>query len=102
MNSRRQFVLQLVPLATAAVILPRTACAEDLPELTETDPMAKAVGFNLDTNKVEQDKYPTHTKQQTCGDCAHYMKAGAPRARCDIFNKTVPKGGWCAAYAKRP
>jgi hypothetical protein len=101
MNSRRQFVLQLVPLAGAAVILPSRALAEDLPELTETDPMAKAVGFRLDTNKVDQSTFSTHTKEQTCGNCLHFMKVGADRAKCDIFNKTVPKGGWCAAYLKR-
>jgi High potential iron-sulfur protein len=101
MNSRRKFVLQLAPLAGAAALLPRIALAEDIPALTETDATAMAFGFKLDTTKVDQSKNPTHTKEQTCGDCLHYQKAGAPTARCDIFNKTVPKGGWCMAYAKR-
>ena len=101
MNGRRQFVLQLAPLAGAAVILPRIARAKDLPVLTETDPVAIALGFKLDTNKVEQTRYPMHTREQTCGNCLHFMKPGVDRARCDIFNKTVPKSGWCSAYVKR-
>ena len=101
MNSRRQFVLQLAPLVGAAAILPRIARAEDIPALTETDALAVALGFKLDTNKVEQTKYPMHTREQTCGNCLHFMKPGVDRARCDIFNKTVPKSGWCSAYVKR-
>jgi High potential iron-sulfur protein len=42
-----------------------------------------------------------HTKEQMCANCLHYMKPGADRARCYIFNKTVPKNGWCSAYVKR-
>jgi hypothetical protein len=52
MNKRRQFVLQLAPLAGAAVILPRLAGAADLPALTETDPVAVGWGFKLDTDQV--------------------------------------------------
>lgn len=102
MSSRRQFVLHLAPLAGAALILPRIARAEELLALTETDPMAVALGFKLDTNKVQQTKYPMHTREQTCGNCLHFMKPGADPARCEIFNKTVPKNGWCSAYVKRP
>lgn len=102
MSSRRQFILQIAPLAGAAAVLPRIALAEDLPALTETDPMAKALAFKLKANEVDPKTYTTYTKEQTCGNCQHFMKAGAASARCDIFNKTVPKGGWCSAYVKRP
>ena len=98
---RRDFVLKLIPLAGAAVMLPRVAQAVELPELTETDAMAKALGFKLNTSAVDQAKYRNHTKEQTCGNCLHYAKPDAERARCDIFIKTVPKQGWCSAYVKR-
>ncbi len=100
-DGRREFILKLIPLAGAALMLPRLAHAAEPAELTESDAMAKALGFRLNTNEVDQAKYLTHTKEQTCGNCLHYAKSGAKRARCDIFSKTVPKQGWCSAYVKR-
>jgi len=101
MTTRRQFVLKLVPLAGAAAMLPRLAAAQELPALTEADPMAKALGFSLDTSKVDQAKYAKHTKEQSCASCLHFTKPGADSAKCDLFNKMVPKGGWCSGYSKR-
>ncbi len=102
MNSRRQFVLKLAPLAGAAALLPRLAAADEVPALTETDPMAIALGFKLETKKADHAKYPKHTDEQSCASCLHFTKAGADSARCDLFNKVVPKGGWCSGYSKRP
>jgi hypothetical protein len=101
-NKRRQFVLKVAPLAAAALVLPRIAPAQGLPALTETDPMAVALGFRLDTTKVDQAKFPKHTNGQMCASCLHFTKPGAEAARCDLFNKIVPKGGWCSGYSKRP
>jgi hypothetical protein len=101
MNSRRQFVLKLMPLASAAAILPRWAHAQGLPALTETDPMGLALGFKLNTADVNQAKYPKHTKDQFCANCLHYATPTAATARCDLFNKMVPKEGWCGGYSKR-
>ena len=102
LKKRRQFVFRVAPLAGAALVLPRIAPAQSVPALTETDPMAVALGFRLDTAKVDQAKFPKHTNDQTCANCLHFTKAGADDARCDIFNKMVPKGGWCSGYSKRP
>jgi hypothetical protein len=101
MNSRRQFVLKLVPLAGAAALLPAVASADALPALTEADPMAMALGFTQDTAKANEAKYPKHTKEQSCASCLHFTQKGADSARCDLFNKMVPKGGWCSGYSKR-
>jgi hypothetical protein len=102
MNGRRHFVLQLAPLAGAATLLPQLARAQNLPALSETDPMAIALGFRPDTTKVNQSKYPSHANDQTCGNCLHFLPPGGASARCDLFSKTVPKDGWCSAYARRP
>ena len=101
MNLRRRVVFQLLPMAGVSLIAARAARAAELPALTESDPMAAALGFKLDTKNVVRSKYPTYTIGQACGNCLHYMKPGTDRAECDIFKKTVPKGGWCAAYVKR-
>lgn len=101
MTKRREFVLKFVPLAGAAAILPRVALAE-VPALTEQDKMAVAMGFRLKTEKADQTKYPKHTTEQFCGRCLHFTSPGADSARCDLFNKIVPKGGWCSGFSKRP
>ncbi len=102
MGNRREFVAKLIPLASAAVLLPRMAAAQAVPALTEADPMAKAMGFVMDTAKADQVKFPKHSKEQVCASCLHFTKPGADSAKCDIFSKAVPKGGWCSGYSKRP
>jgi len=101
MIKRRDFVLKFVPMAGAVAALPRVALA-DVPALTEDDKMAVAMGFKLKTEKADQAKYPKHTADQMCAKCLHFTTPGAESARCDLFNKTVPKGGWCSGFSKRP
>ena len=101
MTKRRDFVLKFVPLAGAIAVLPRVALA-DVPVLTEDDKMAVAMGFRLKTENADEKKYPKHTKDQDCAKCLHYTSPGAESARCDLFNKIVPKGGWCSGFSKRP
>lgn len=101
MTKRRDFVFKIVPLAGAAAVLPRVALAE-VPRLTEEDKMAVAMGFRLRTENADQAKYPKHTNEQFCGRCLHFTEPGKDLARCDLFNKLVPKGGWCSGFSKRP
>jgi hypothetical protein len=101
MTKRREFVLKFVPLAGAVAVLPRVALAE-VPHLTEDDKMAVAMGFRLHTEKADQAKYPKHTTEQFCARCLHFTEPGKDEARCDLFNKIVPKGGWCSGFSKRP
>ena len=101
MTNRRQFVLRLLPLAGTFALQPGVVRAAEPPELSESDPLAKALGFVADANKVDQAKYPMHTKEQDCANCLHFKTPGAAHALCDIFSKSVPKGGWCSAWAKR-
>jgi len=101
MTKRRDFVLKFVPMAGAVAVLPRVALA-DVPALTEDDKMAVAMGFKLKTESADQKKYPKHSTDQFCAHCLHYTQPGADMARCDLFNKLVPKGGWCSGFSKRP
>jgi hypothetical protein len=101
MTNRRDFVLKFIPMAGAAAVLPGVALA-DVPVLTEADPMAKAMGFRTDTNRADQAKYPKHTPDQMCAKCLHFTVPGADSAKCDLFSKIVPKGGWCSGFSKRP
>jgi hypothetical protein len=101
MTKRRDFVLKFVPLAGAVAMLPQVAFA-DVPVLTEEDKMAVAMGFRLLTKNADQKKYPKHTTEQMCAKCLHFTEPGKDSARCDLFNKMVPKGGWCSGFSKRP
>ena len=108
MNSRRHFLLKLAATATAPVALGGRLLAQDTPppvKLEETDPVAIALGYKMDTTKVDQTKYPMHKPEQKCADCA-LLVPGTPVADfmpCTAFqNKLVAAGGWCMAYAKKP
>ncbi len=101
MMKRRDFVFRIVPVAATVTLVPCAALA-DVPALVETDKMAVAMGFHLQTKDADQKKYPKHTDEQFCGRCLHFTEPGKDQARCDLFNKTVPKGGWCSGFSKRP
>jgi hypothetical protein len=102
MSKRREFVFKLVPLAGALAVLPRTTLGAEPPPLAEEDKMAVSLGFRLSSAKVDQAKYPKHTNDQVCAKCLHYKAPEAESAKCDLFNKVVPKGGWCSGFSKRP
>jgi len=80
------------------------SAAAALTPLSPSDPTAMALGFAEDSGKVNAKTYPTHTAAQKCGNCAQYTgAAGAARGGCNIFaGHSVPVGGWCSAYAKKP
>jgi hypothetical protein len=107
MNSRRTFLLSLVATAGTPALLANRALAQAPPppvKLEETDPVAMALGFKLDTTKVDAKKYPQHTVEQKCSGCAVYQqKPGDTLGPCAaVGNKLVPAVGWCVAYAKKP
>lgn len=67
--------------------------------------MAIALGYNKDTTKVDQTKYPQHKPDQKCSGCALVTPGSAEGEYipCTAFqNKLVTSNGWCAAFAKKP
>jgi hypothetical protein len=80
------------------------ARAATLPPLDPSDPTAKALGFVLDSTKVDASANPTHTAAQRCGTCAQFQgKAGDATGGCNIFaGHSVPQGGWCKVWAQKP
>jgi hypothetical protein len=108
MNSRRHFLYKLAATATAPVALGGRLLAQETPppeKLEETDPVAIALGYKMDTTKVDQTKYPQHKPEQICADCA-LVTPGSPDGEfipCTAFqNKLVARKGWCMAYVKKP
>jgi hypothetical protein len=113
MNSRRLFLRKLAISATAPAMLGGRLLAQDTPptttpapvKLDEADPVAVALGYKMDTTKVEQTKYPQHKPEQHCAVCA-LVAPGAPAGDflpCTAFQgKLVAANGWCMAFAKKP
>ena len=107
MHSRRTFLLKLVASAGPAVMLTGRALAQSPPppaKLDETDPVAMALGFKLDSTKVDVQKYPRHANDQRCSGCTLYQgKAGEALGPClTVGGKLVPAGGWCSVFVKKP
>lgn len=118
MNSRRHFLYKLAISATAPAALGGRLLAQDTPapvpapapatppvKLEETDPVAVALGYKMDTTKVDAQKYPQHKAEQHCAVCA-LVTPGAPAGDfipCTAFqNKLVAANGWCMAFVKKP
>lgn len=107
MNSRRNFLLKLAVTAPAA--LGGRLLAQEAPpppvKLEETDPVAIALGYKMDTTKVDPVKYPQHKPEQMCSGCA-LVTPGSKEGEfipCTAFqNKLVSSHGWCMAYVKKP
>lgn len=100
MSKRREFVRRIVPMAGVVFVLPRLGKAET-PEVSESDKMGVVLGFRLRTEKVDQARYPKHSNDQSCAKCLHYASPAADMARCDLFNKIVPRTAWCGAFSRR-
>ena len=101
MNSRRHFILTLVPAAAALGVATR-AVAQPA-KLDENDPVAKGIGYKHDASKVDAAKYPTYAKGKVCSNCALYQgKAGDAWGGCPIVGgKQVNANGWCTAWVKK-
>ena len=68
--------------------------------LSETDPLAVAVGFVHDASKVDRAKYPGHAAGQRCSQCKSYRgKPAENSGGCVRFGgKLVAGAGWCSLF----
>ncbi len=98
--NRRSFMLQVAAIGGT---LSAASQAHAQVKLDEKDPQAVALGYVSDTTKVDAKKYPKHSKDQHCGNCALYQgKAGDAYGGCPLFGtKQVNANGWCSAWAKK-
>jgi hypothetical protein len=102
-SNRRVFFIQ-AGAATGAALLASLARAQVPSKLAENDPQAVALGYKLDTTKVDAKKYPKHVAAQRCDNCQLFLgKATDAEGGCSIFpGKQVVASGWCSVWAKRP
>ncbi|MGH8319823.1 MAG: high-potential iron-sulfur protein [Steroidobacteraceae bacterium] len=106
--SRRSFLASAAVAASAALVgmRPRSAAAAgSLPHLSESDPLAKSLGYQSSASKVDKSKFPTYKAGEHCGLCRFFQ--GTPGqssgyAGCQIFaGYSVDAGGWCASFNAR-
>lgn len=96
----------LLGLAVASAVVPvsaliysRGAAGADLPQLSEDDPSAKALGYVHDANSAPADKRKAGT---FCKNCNLIKGAEGTWRGCAIFpGKAVNADGWCAAWVGR-
>ena len=97
-QSRRQFIA----IATVgAAGLPLVARAQTM--VDPKDAQAAALGYVADTTKADQKKFPKHSADQKCSNCALYQGKPADKAGgCSLFpGKQVAGPGWCSAWVKK-
>ena len=99
-NTRRQF---LIMSAAGAATLSLNNLPQAQAMVAETDPQAQGLGYKADTTKADTKKFPKHTNDQKCSNCALYQgKAGAATGGCSLFaGKQVAAAGWCSDWAKK-
>lgn len=108
-TTRRRFLKWAAAGAAAlpvagSLLRSQPAIADDDKHLDEADPAAKALGYKVDTTKVDAAKFPQHKATQLCGDCRYFQgKAGSEWGPCTLFTGkgSVHSMGWCAAYASK-
>ncbi len=93
----------LAGLAAISVVTEASAQAK-LPAVDPNEAQAKALGYVLDTTKVDAKANPMHKPEQHCGNCVQYKGTATDAvAPCQIFaGKTVVNKGWCKVWAKKP
>jgi len=100
-NILKKSIFGLSAVAAASILAPNVY-ADDLPALTEDDPMAMGLGYKKDTTTVDAAKHAKHAADQSCSNCALYTGTSDTAGTCTIFaGKQVSATGWCSAYAKK-
>lgn len=102
--SRRSFILSLFGLIAATGTF-RKSIAAAAP-ISETDPMASALGYKHDASKADSAKYPQlkkpEAKNQLCSNCSFYKSESAEWGKCQLLQSgLVNAKGWCASWIKK-
>ncbi len=100
--TRRYFVRSAGAAAAIAAtgFTTRKAAANDLPRISEDDPMAKSLSYVHDANAADGAKRAAGTY---CNNCVLYAGTAEDEwAGCSVFpGKAVAGKGWCAVWAKK-
>jgi len=102
--ARRKFI-QLSAVAVAGCLANpgRKVFAQDLPHVTEDDPMANAMKYTHDASTVDASTRANPAADQDCANCALVQGNDGDEWRpCQIFpGKAVNANGWCSVWAPK-
>lgn len=79
------------------------ALAEELPHVTGSDPIAKALKYVPDATIAERtDKMGVKGDQQSCSNCNFLVGDEGQWRPCQLFpGKTVNIDGWCTSWTPK-
>ena len=107
--SRRSFLATAAVAASAAFVGLKShsarAAGANLPHLSESDPLAKSLGYQMNAKNVDTAKFPTYKPGERCAECRFFE--GTPGEKsgfggCQIFaGYSVNADGWCASFNAR-
>jgi hypothetical protein len=101
---RRTFIQLSAVAAVGCLAQPgREARADDLPRVSEDDPMAQAMKYTDDASTVDAGSRTNPAADQNCANCALIQGADGEAWRpCQIFpGKSVAAAGWCSVWAPK-
>ena len=102
--ARRKFIQLSAAAAAGVIVAPnRQAAAQDLPQLSEDDPLAQAMKYVHDASTVDPASRTQPNEVQNCANCALIQGADGDAWRpCQIFpGKLVNANGWCSVWAPK-
>lgn len=102
--ARRKFIQLSAVAAAACFVRPGTdAQAQDLPQLTEDDPIAVALKYTHDASSVDPASRAQPAADQSCANCAQLTgNEGDAWRPCNIFiGKVVNSNGWCSVWVPK-
>jgi len=107
--SRRSFLATAAVAASAALVGLKPpaarAAGENLPHLSESDPLAKSLGYQSKAAKVDKSKFPTYKAGERCAECRFFQGTAGEKSGfggCQIFaGYSVDADGWCASFNAR-
>ena len=102
--ARRKFIQLSAVAAAGALAFPgRETRAQDLPQLSEDDPMAGAMKYTHDASTVDPASRANPAEVQNCANCALVQGNDGDEWRpCQIFpGKAVNANGWCSVWAPK-
>lgn len=101
---RRKFIQLSAAAAAGCLAQPNhEARADDLPHLSEDDPMAMAMKYTNDASTVDPASRNNPAADQVCVNCSLAQgTAGDAWLPCQIFpGKSVAAKGWCSVWAPK-
>lgn len=102
--ARRKFIKLSAGAAAGCLVYPGSeALAQDMPHITEDDPVAAALKYTHDASTVDAASRTQPQEVQNCANCAQLQgNEGDEWRPCAIFiGKLVNVNGWCSVWVPK-